>query len=546
MDSNYDWSIPFEAFEDSDGKNHIFVCDMDRDYSRWSKSAIEYFGLESEYMYNAGDIWIERIHPDDRDLVKLDIRNVFTGRKNNHKLDYRVLNKNGDYIVCTCRGKVIPKNDGTGKLFVGSIENHGISNKFDSVTGLYNVYAFLYDAKEYRNNEEDKAILMTVGINFFSDINKHYGYEFGNKLLKAFADDLRRLALEKICNIYRMDGTKFCIAIVNGTVQDTVEFYDIIKKAAHNGYDIDGHHISFTVSGGVVDVDDRDVNEFSIQASLGYVLEQSKHRKHSELVIFNGGMEKDSNLVVLEAIRNSVLNDMSGFYLCYQPIIEEKTDTICGMEALLRWKMEPYGEVPPGVFIPWLEQDPCFYQLGSWVMKKALTDAKKIIADNPDFVVNVNVSAEQIERTGFRQSVCDILKKVDFPPQNMCMELTERVVSLDLEYLRGELKFFRDMGIKVALDDFGTGVSSLNLLLELPVDTLKIDRQFVKDITEDKAEQMIVGTIAYCAEQMELDICVEGVETTEMKNFLKQYRIRKHQGYLYSKPVVYDKFVELM
>lgn len=551
MIDSYLNDVPFEGFEDLNGKRHVYVGDLTVRRTRWSKSAVDYFNLPGEVVEDGNSVWVARIHPEDRKKYLDDVEQIFSGKKSYHNIDYRMLNKYGEYVAVTCIGRVIPSTDGKHKLFCGTVENHGISSRIDSVTGLYNVYTFFRDSSESWNHSEgEQVVLLQIGINSFSDVNKNYGYGFGNKLLKRFADNLRKIEskYDNVIRVYRMDGTKFCFSLVNTSEEDAKLLYDEIKKIAHKGYIIEGIHVSFTISGGVVLIDEKDLTDYSLQISLGYVLDESKHRKHGELVVYDNSNVSGAqrNLAVIEAIRNSVFNGMEGFYLCYQPIINVEDEKICGMEALLRWHDDTFGEVPPGIFIPWLENDPCFYELGNWVMKQALIDAKKLLVAHPDFVVNVNVSAEQIERSGFRQSVCDILDEVQFPTKNLCIELTERVVSLDLKFLRGELNYFRDMGIKVALDDFGTGVSSLNLLLELPVDYLKIDRNFVKDINTNKAEQMIVETIAFCAQGMDLDICVEGVETTEMKEFLKRYRIQKHQGYLYSKPVVYDQFVKLL
>lgn len=538
-------SIPFEGFADEGGRRHVFICNMDTGISRWSKKAVEYFALPGEYMKDAGKIWAEHIHPEDRAKYLKDIEMIFSGEKNSHILDYRARNGAGEYVVCTCKGRVMMAEDGL-RLFVGTIENHGISDYIDSVSGLYNVYAFLRDARGFRQSEKENYLL-AIAINHYADVNKMYGYENGNRIIKMFVEKMRSF-LEMDDIIYRMDGVKFCVFKESGTIGELREIYSKLTQIAHEGFDLDGMHTSFTLSGGVVRLEDKNISEYSIQASLGYVLDQSKYHNYGELVVFSDGVAEETkkNLAAMEALRTCVFADMDGYYLCYQPIIEVSTDAICGMEALIRWNKEPYGEIPPGVFIPWLENDPCFYILGSWVMKQALMDAKKLLPYYPDFIVNVNVSVEQIERSGFRKLVCDLLEEVDFPPENLCMELTERVMSMDLKFLQEELKFFRSMGIKIALDDFGTGVSSLNLLLELSVDYLKIDRKFVKDISSNKAEQLMVETIAFCADGMNLDICVEGVETEEMKEFLMQYKIQKHQGYYYSKPITFEKFQQLV
>ena len=539
-------NIPFEGATDDEGRRYVFICDMKTGISRWSPGAVEYFGLPGEYMKNAGKIWSDHVHPDDRDLYLDDINQVFSGKKNEHWIDYRARNKDGDYVVCTCKGKIVKASDGISNVFAGYIENNGISQYIDSVTGFYNVYAFLKDIEGLANNPDNEISLFAVAINHFADINNMYGYTQANKIIKAFCDNLRSVAGYGN-RIYRMDGVKFCIAMKNTDLDVIEEKYSKLQKVGQKGFEFDQIHSTFTLSGGVVALDS-DVSEFSVQAGISYVLDQSKYKKHGELVYFGDDVveKKRKDLEKIDALRHCVYNGMEGFYLCYQPIVCAKTEKICGMETLLRWNRQPFGEIPPGMFVPWLENDPCFFKLGQWIMKKALTDTLDIIKEHPDYIVNVNVSVEQIERSAFRQSVKQILKETGFPPENFCMELTERVMSLDVKYLRQELDYFRAMGIKIALDDFGTGVSSLSLLLDLSVDCLKIDRNFILDITTSEQEQLMVSTIATCAEGLGLEICVEGVETKEMKDFLKKYNIQKHQGYLYSKPIVLEKFIELV
>lgn len=536
----------FNLISDNFRNRYVFMLNLKTNVGRFSGNAVEDIGLPGEYVENPEAVWLSIVHPDDREMYCNDIKELYLGKKESHSLEYRIKDKHGDYLVITCKAKILCDENGKPELFAGTMLNHGISEHIDSVTGLYNVYAFLQDIHKLQNINEAASVLI-VGVNRFSDVNRMYGYECGNRVLKEFGQKLRAI-LGEADNMYRMDGIKFALVLKSKSVVDIKNIFSHIKLIAHNGFAIGDSHVSFTVSGGVVQMEGKGINEYSVQASLGYVLDVSKYQKHGDLVIFNDSMidKEKRNLEVIDAIRDSVLHDMKGFYLCYQPIIDVKTDSVSGMEALCRWNQEPYGEVPPGIFIPWLESDPCFYELGKWIMRQALWDGKKILANHPDFVVNVNVSVAQIEREGFRESVQEILKELEFPPQNLCIELTERCVSLDKDFLRGELEYFRSLGIKIALDDFGTGVSSLGLLLDIPADYLKIDRNFVTEISSNRAEQVLVETIALCAEGMEIDVCVEGVETEEMKEFLKRYRIRAHQGYYYSKPVRIEKFIDFL
>lgn len=213
------------------------------------------------------------------------------------------------------------------------------------------------------------------------------------------------------------------------------------------------------------------------------------------------------------------------------------------MEALLRWNHEPFGEVSPGVFIPWLENDVSFCDLGNWILEKALSDGKPILEKYPDFIINVNIAYTQLENIGFRTAVEEILKRTEFPPENLCLELTERCRVLDREYLKQEIEYFKSIGIKIAIDDFGTGFSSLNLLSELSVDTLKIDRGFVLDIEDKPTNQAIVEAVTLCARKLGVKVCIEGVETRKLIDFLNQYGAYSYQGYYYSKPVRKEEFI---
>ena len=164
----------------------------------------------------------------------------------------------------------------------------------------------------------------------------------------------------------------------------------------------------------------------------------------------------------------------------------------------------------------------------------------------PDFVVNVNISATQLENHGFRQTVTDILNRTKFPPEYLCMELTERCKNMDIEFLKCELDFFRKLGIKIAIDDFGTGNATLNLLTELPIDELKVDMSFVRGIQESKPNQVLVQAVVSCANQLGYKSCIEGVEDKALFEYLHRYGSTYYQGYHFSKPVTLDEFKKLL
>ncbi len=533
----------FEGFAETSRRRYIYVCNMETGVSRWSQNAVKEFGLPGEYFENGGEIWGDCIHPADREKYKKDIEEVFSGKKKWHDLDYRVKTVEGDYVTCTCRGVVLNGKDGEPDLFVGTISNHGIVDNVDAVTNLYNIYEFWKNIQEVKDAGEHCRVLM-IGINNFSDINAIYGYSYGDKVLRGLSNILLEMVRD-FGKVYRMDGVRFACVLSECGNEELKDFYARIQYAARHSLFIDNVRISVSISGGVVDFHG-EYDEYLLQTNAKHALEQSKQKINGELYYFDNQLLENSrrNLEVLNALRKSIVNQCEGYYLCFQPIISANTgEELVGAEALLRWNMEPFGEVPPGMFIPWLENDPSFYELGNWIIREALLKGKKLLEDYPDFVLNVNIAYTQLSHVGFVDSVKAVLKETGYPPENLCLELTERCRQLEKEYLRQEIDALKAVGIKIAVDDFGTGFSSLNLLSELPVNTIKIDRGFIVDIETNQANQAIVEAITNCARKLDVHVCCEGLETKEMIEFIRQYPIYSIQGYYYSKPIRIEPFM---
>ena len=238
------------------------------------------------------------------------------------------------------------------------------------------------------------------------------------------------------------------------------------------------------------------------------------------------------------------MHGFEGFFLLYQPVVDAETEQLTGAEALLRWKNDCYGLVPPDEFIPVLESDPLFPELGEWIIRQAVTAAKQIRRQHPDFVINVNLSYSQIEKPDFPDMVLRVLQELDYPPEHLCLEITERCRLLDMELLKNAVVTLKSRGILVALDDFGTGFSSVGLLKEIPVDTIKVDRSFVMRIEENETEREIIRNITDLAGVFGAKVCVEGVETAGMRDILREFHVKSFQGYYYAKPLPPGKIME--
>ena len=533
----------FEGFADTSKRRYLYACNMKTGISRWSKNAVEYFGLPGEYMEDAGTIWAEHIHSEDRGKYIEDIKNVFEGKRDTHSMDYRARNRDGEYVVCTCQGKVQKGKDGEADLFLGTIENHGIMDNVDATTNLYNIYEFWRYMKKAKEEKKD-SYLLVLGVNNFSEVNDVYGYAFGDKVLREVASKLYTL-VRREGYIFRLDGVRFACCFENKTVEEIEDLYEKIRREMRHNIFVEGIRVAVYISGGAVH-SNGEFDEYSVQSSGRYAFEQSKHENHGDLVLF----DKDSlinnkkNLELMDALRKSLLDGYKGFYLCYQPIFSAEKEEMIGAEALLRWRNEQMGEVPPGIFIPWLEHDPRFFDLGNWILKRACTEAKPFVEKYPDFVLNVNIAYTQLCRISFRDAVKEILEETGFPAQNLCLELTERCRQLEKNYLNREVTYLKSLGIKIAIDDFGTGFSSLNLLSELPDDTLKIDRAFVRDIEGNKANQSIVRAVTDCANDLNVHVCLEGLEDRKMIDFTKRFDVYSYQGFYFSRPISLEAFTE--
>ena len=527
----------FNALTITSDNAYIFACDMEYDFSRWSKHAIDAFNLPSEYMYNASAKWEERIHPEDRHIFHQSIEDIFNGNDSSHDMQYRAKKIDGEYIICTCRGTVLKTDEDDPDYFIGIIKHHNTRSHVDSLTGFRNQYGFFEDL-QFVILKNSPIRVCLVGINKFTEINEIYGYHFGNMVIQKFGRHLMEFVGDK-GSVYRMDGTKFAIITSTMSVEDITDDYELLRAHFREGIMVDQKAIYLEINGGLFDLDNFLIEDQIIYSCLNFAYSESKTKHHGDLVEFFNDITavNREQLQKIHTIRASIKQDYNGFFLVYQPVVDSYTEKLIGAEALLRWKSDEYGEVAPDTFVPIIEGDPLFPELGRWIMRTALIDAKRMLEAFPGFIININLSYTQLESPGFTDTVYDLLHEIGFPPEHMCLEITERCRLLNITLLKDIVVNFRSNGIKVALDDFGTGFSSIGIVKELPFDTIKIDKSFVSDIEQSDQERELIGYFTGAASTFGAKVCVEGIETSGMRDILKRYRVQSFQGYYYSKPL---------
>ena len=527
-------------------KSYYSITNLKSGITCWSESTLEYFGLEQNYTAIGKEKTKRELHPDDVETFKYCFGRRVEGNDLDKSWEYRV--KDGDkYNRFNAMSRMISDNEGKPLLLITRFVNYGLSDEVDTVTGLRTEAVLTRQLNKYIS-EGRRGVLLKVNLDQFSHISVMYGAAFGDKVLNCVAQLLINI-LHDNSNIYKLSGVKFVLALGDIPRKKLREIYEKIEDAMENNVEVEGKKIPLRISAGAVYIEPYMTDSNAVRSRLTYAVNHSRYEHHGELVIFNdemGGKDNQHQFELIALIHQCATSDFDGFKLFYQPIADTKNGTIRGMEALIRWEKEPYGIISPGIFMEWLEEDPCIFDLGNWILRTALNDIKKVRDELPGCFVNVNVSAAQLERREFRQSVMNILSETGARPEELCLELTERCRDLDVDFLKGEVDFFHSKGIKIALDDFGTGNSSLSLALELPFDELKVDMSFIRDIKDKPQNQAMVQSIIDYAKRTKTETCIEGIENREVDDYIKKFGATWHQGYYYSKPVPIESIEKLI
>ena len=284
----------FDALAATTLRNYIFMNDMDTNVTKWSASAVDYFGLPGQYIYDTQHVWEALIHPDDRAVFEKDIEAVFAGRKKYHDVEYRMRNKKGEYVVCTCRGLITKKENGDPEFFVGTVINHGVIDGVDPVTNLHNQQEYTKYISHHLSSKQTMSIL-AIGISMFNSINMMYGYAYGNSVLRSFAIKLKNIVGGKGL-VFRLDGAKFAICSNIYTRQELKEVYRHIQNLALENVGPSGTSIPLKLYGGGLIYDHVGADEDVIKSSVEYALERSKEDNHGELVFFNEEIKDNDRL----------------------------------------------------------------------------------------------------------------------------------------------------------------------------------------------------------------------------------------------------------
>ena len=525
----------YENFSVSAQTKTFFVYDIRGDVARWSPAALELVRLPGEYITNAMTMFEAQIHPEDRNAFREGFQRVKKGEQPRYAANYRIQDKSGEFVTCDLRVFIVRDYANRPAYLSVAISNRGRNARLDTVTDLPNRFDYFSDLRDKKDFKKPTVTVM-IGTTNFATVNRLYGYNIGNRILKDMADMTVKLVGEK-AKAYRAQGASLLLLTGDLSVEEIRAIYSKLRTFARNDLNVDGTNVALEIAGGAVVLDDFEIDEHTVYTCARFALEQSVQGRGRNLVVIRNDQVNEGNrtLSVINALRTSIANNCQGFYLVYQPLVSSVSGMLEGVEVLLRYENAKFGQVAPGLFIPAIEKDEAFSKLGTWIIERACMEGKDLLDSFPELQLHINLDYMQLEETRFRHTLLDILTRTGFPGKNICLELSETCKTLSPLFLRDEIYFFKSCGIKTALD--GSCLTSLNLIRELPVDMIKVDRDMIANIEKNPTDQYMLEAVTGFARKMHIDVCVEGVETESTKNFLKRFPVSVYQGYYYSEPV---------
>ncbi|NJK29969.1 MAG: EAL domain-containing protein [Acaryochloris sp. SU_5_25] len=533
-DGLWDWDL---------NTNTIYYSD------RWK----DMLGYAPSEMSDSPDEWFNRIHLQDQARVNAALTKHLAGENPQFECEYRILNKNNQYLWFRCRGLALRNDQNHPFRIAGSQTDvtayHATRAQLeyqtlhDEMTQLPNRVLFmdrLTQASQICAHHKNHLFaVLFLDLDRFKLINDSLGHALGDQLLIQVAQRLQR-CLRKDDTVARFGGDEFAIllpAVEN--VDEAMQIAQRILSTLATTIALDRHEVYTSASIGIaVSSQDHYSPEELLQAADTAMYHAKKQGKNC-FEVFCAGMrtQVDTQLQIETDLQRAIKNDE--LKLVYQPIVDLGSQEIVGFEALLRWHHPQRGLVPPAEFIPIAEDAGLMVAIDWWVLTTACQQMTEWLTSYPhtgDLTVNVNISAQQFLQPMFCETVTTIIRETGMQPHKLKLEITEGVILSNAPNIAEQLKTLKALGLQLAIDDFGTGYSSLSYLYAFPLDILKIDYSFVSRMDQENGLE-IVRTIITLAHNLKMEVVAEGVETEAQQQYLQDLGCEFAQGYLFSRPL---------
>jgi diguanylate cyclase (GGDEF)-like protein/PAS domain S-box-containing protein len=421
---------------------------------------------------------------------------------------------------------------------------------YDGLTGLPNRILFtqrlnhaLTQARRYKKN----LAVLFIDLDRFKNINDTLGHEAGDHLLREIAKRFKD-CIRASDTVARLGGDEFVILLED--LADPKHATNVARKligTTQNSFTIGGgeYHVTASIGISIYPEDGEDDQTLMKHADIAMYLAKDHGKNNYQFYSTQINVHSFERLALESSLRRAL--ERKEFSLHYQAKVNLRTGCITGMEALLRWMHPDLGMVSPSLFIPLAEETGLIVAIGHWVLNTACAQNKLWQEQGlPPLSISVNLSARQFNDPDLLDDVGNALKGSGLAPELLELEITESMVMYNPDKAVKLLSQFQAMGVTIAIDDFGIGYSSLSQIKRFPLNTIKIDRSFIKDLTENKEDAAITGAIIALGKTLNLNVIAEGVETNEQLSFLHAHHCNEMQGYYFSKPVPADEFAALL
>jgi len=394
----------------------------------------------------------------------------------------------------------------------------------------------------------ESLAVMFLDLDRFKNINDSLGHMVGDELLQQVSVRLKE-CIRAGDTLARFGGDEFTLMLPNlhHGREDASRLADKIIGTLKQPFIIEGHELYVSASIGIAlyPQDGTHINGLIEHADVA--MYHVKGQGKNGYQFYSNEMNEPyiENLSLDTGIHKALDNDE--FKLVYQPQINLSSGEIVGVEALLRWQHPEHGTISPADFIPFAEESGLIVDIGKWVIKTACAELNRWRMDGlPEIRMSINISARQLIEDDIVNDILGTIKDYDIPGQNLELEITENAIMDDMDSIIHKLKELTSHGIAIAIDDFGTGYSSLSYLHKLPIQTLKIDRTFIKESRINKGDNTIINTIVAMAKGLNLNVIAEGVETQAQLDYLREIECNEAQGFLFGKPLPPDVISQLL
>lgn len=526
--------------------DYLYVYDMINDFYYISPHAIERFALSENSFHNVIENHGRFVYPPDLPKLQEDLRQLLSGEKDFHNLQYRWLDADEQPVWINCRGYVV--KEGEAPLYmIGCINEIGVRQKADNISGLLgesSLQAYLHELAPVF----PKGYLLRLGLDDFKEINEKFGIEYGDMVLRKTAACISE-CLQPGQQLYRIMSDEFLILdFLGGTEEDALTLYRNIRHSIDDFVKGNHYEAVFTISGGFLNVKNlKDYSYSNVMKISEFALNEAKRQGKNQCYLFRSEDYERflKRKKLTQILRQAVNQNFEGFEAYFQPVFFANSNTLYGAETLMRFHSEELGMVSPAEFIPILEETGLIIPLGRWILHQALEKAREIQKIHPDFRISINVSYIQVLKSNIINEIIEAVTEYGLSPSTVVVELTESGLLVSDPRFSKLWTRLKEAGILLALDDFGTGYSNFHYLYDLRPDIIKIDRSFTVKALENEYEYNLLSLMSGMVHDLNLKACFEGIETESDLMRMQELTPDFIQGFYFGKPCPYQTFLEM-